>query len=319
MQDAEIHYVSIDFDSPHRLGDRPEKEFGKPKWLATDNETFSSCQATKVISKLPSGMYNVFQSQAGGYHAARVFPETDALYHLPNTLINKVIEEVSEFWKKGEDFNALHIKHKRGILLHGGPGVGKTSTINLLASALIQNEGLVFSATTINELLWFAEFANKHLRIIEPDRPAILIIEDIDKMMDGANAESMLLNFLDGESSVNHLVVIATSNRYNNLNDLILRPSRFDTHIKMEAPTEEVRKAYLERKGLTETEAITWAAETNDFSLAELKELFVSVKLLDFSLEIAKERIKKQAKDVKNTTFTKKTGTGLGFQMDPKR
>jgi len=308
----------IDFESPHRLGDRPEKEYGKAKWLATDGDTFSTCQNTKIIKELPSGMYNVFVSNQGGYYASRIYPETDELYHLPNNLIETVVKEVSEFWEKSEDFKKYSIKHKRGILLHGGPGTGKTSTINLLASTLVQNNGLVFSCTNIQEIIWFAEFANKHLRVIEPNRPIILILEDIDKMMDNGNAESMLLNFLDGESSVNHLVVIGTSNRYDELNDLILRPSRFDTHIEMLSPSEEVRQAYLIRKGLELEEAIAWAKATKDFSLAELKELFVSVKLLEFSLEKAKERINNQAKAVKNTTFKKKSSS-VGFAFNDKK
>lgn len=317
MSEQEVQYFQIDFDSPHRLGDRPEKEYGKPKWLATDNETFSTCQATKVITTLPSGMFTVFQDSRGSVHAGRIFPETDELYHLPNPVIKEVIEKINSFWGKAEEFKKFAIKHKRGILLHGGPGVGKTSTINLLSSALIQNNGLVFSASNINELLVFGEFANKHLRIVEPERPVILILEDIDKMMDGGNAESMLLNFMDGEGSVNHIVVVATSNRFKDLNDLILRPSRFDEHIELLAPTLEVRTAYLVKKGLSPDEAAAWAEQTNDFSLAELKELFVSVQLLGFSLEVAKERIGKQTKNVKNTTFNKKT-PGVGFAMAPK-
>jgi len=313
----EVQYFQIDFESPHRLGDRPEKELGKAKWLITDNETYSSCQNTKVGTKMDSGMFTVFQTQNGSVHAARIYPETDELYHLPNPLIKQIIGEINDFWNRAEEFKKYSIKHKRGILLHGGPGVGKTSTINLLSAALISNNGLVFSVNNINELLVFAEFANKHLRIVEAERPVILILEDIDKMMDGGNAESMLLNFLDGESSVNHLVVVATSNRFKDLNDLVLRPSRFDTHIELLSPTQEVRTAYLIKKGLDEPTAAAWAEQTNDFSLAELKELFVSVQLLGFSLEVAKSRITNQTKNVKNTTFNKKT-QGVGFSMGSK-
>lgn len=318
MPETEIQYIAIDFDSPHRLGERPEKEYGKPKWLATDDETFSSCQSTKIIKELPSGLYGVFQDQRGGFHAARMYPETDALYDLPNPVIEKVRDEVEVFWAKHEEFNTYKIKHKRGILLHGAPGIGKTSTINILASALIKDGGLVFTASNINEVLWFAEFANRHLRVIEPSRPAILIIEDIDKMMDGGNSESMLLNFMDGENSVNHLITIGTTNRFKELNDLILRPSRFDTHIEMESPIDVVRTAYLVKKGLTQEEAESWSSDTEGMSLAELKELFVSVKLLGFSLEIAKTRITNQTKAVKNTTFTNKKAPGVGFSFNPK-
>lgn len=318
MSENSVQYIEIDFDTPHRLGERPEKELGKAKWLVTDDRTYSLCQNTKIKPSMSSGMYTVYQTQNGGIHADRIYPQTDELYHLPNELIKKLIVEIADFWNKSAEFEKYSIKHKRGILLHGGPGVGKTSTINLLASALIKNDGLVFSCANINEVLIFAEFANKQLRTVDKTRPLILILEDIDKMMDGGNAESMLLNFLDGELSVDHIVVVATSNRYKELNDLVLRPSRFDQHIEMFGPTKEVRKAYLIKKGLEEDEAETWADQTPEFSLAELKELFVSVKLLGFSIEVAKDRIVKQAKNVKNTTFTKKD-SGVGFSMASKK
>jgi len=318
MSNDNIQFIEIDFDTPHRLGERPEKELGKAKWLVTDDRTYSLCQNTKIKPTVTSGMYTVYQAQNGSIHAERIFPQTDELYHLPNELIKKVISEIGDFWNKSEEFEKYAIKHKRGILLHGGPGVGKTSTINLLASALIKSDGLVFSCANINEVLIFAEFANKQLRVAEPKRPLILILEDIDKMMDGGNAESMLLNFLDGELSVDHIVVVATSNRYKDLNDLVLRPSRFDQHIEMLGPTLEIRKAYLMKKGLDEAEATGWAEQTPEFSLAELKELFVSVKLLGFSIEVAKDRIVKQTKNVKNTTFNKKD-SGVGFSMASKK
>jgi ATP-dependent 26S proteasome regulatory subunit len=314
----ELQFFQIDFESPHRLGDRPEKELGKPKWLITDNDTISLCQNTKLASKFPSGMYTLFQSQSGGVHASKIYPQTDELYHLPNPLITEVVKEIGTFWDKAPEFKQFNIKHKRGILLHGPPGTGKTSAANLLSSALIKNDGLVFSVSNINEVLLFAEFINKQFRIAEPDRPIVLIMEDIDKMMDGGNAESMLLNFMDGQDSVDHIVVLGTSNRFDELNDLILRPSRFDTHVEILAPTEEVRKAYLIKKGLTEDEAAIWAEETQDFSLAALKELFVSVRLLGFSLEKGKERINDQTKAVKNTTFKKKTQS-LGFGFSGKK
>jgi len=317
-EENELQFFQIDFESPHRLGDRPEKELGKPRWLATDNDTFSTCQNTKVINKLPSGMYTLFQSQSGSLHAAKIYPETDELYHLPNPLITEVLKEIAGFWDKKDEFKKYNIKHKRGILLHGNPGTGKTSTLNLIASALIANDGIVVSVSNINEVLLFAEFANKHFRLVEPNRPIVLVMEDIDKMMDGGNAESMLLNFMDGEDSVNHLVVLGTTNRFTALNDLILRPSRFDTHVEVLAPTIEVRTDYLIKKGLTPDEATGWAEQTAEFSLASLKELFVSVKLLGYSLEKAKEKIDKQTKAVKNTTFVKREA-GLGFAFNQKK
>lgn len=316
---GQIFNFIMDFDSPHKLGEikDDDDEDVEMRWLKSNN-VYTSCQNSEIVDTLESGMYEVFQDQEGRIHAAKFEPETDELYWLPNNHINDVILEINEFWKKSEKFKTFNIKHKRGIMLMGGPGTGKTSIINLLSSTLVKNGGLVFSVSNGTELSWFINFGHNHLRNIEPDRPINLIIEDIDKYMDNSSTESKLLNFLDGEDSLDHIVVIATTNRLDHLNDLLLRPSRFDHHIEVEKPNAEVREAYLIKKGLSAEKAKLWGKDTVDYSLAELKELFVSVELLDIDYEASKNKIKKQADNVSTTTFNKskgkmkKVGFGVG-------
>lgn len=304
----------IDFDTPHSLGERSEDGFTSKKWLKSD-DVYSSCKDSEIVTKLDTGTYSVFQDARGGTHASKFQIETDELYFLPNNNINTVVAEVADFWKKGDRFKQYKMKHKRGILFMGPPGTGKTSVINLLVSSLIDNDGLVFYIDNHNELFWYIEFIQNHLRLIEPDRPIITVIEDIDKFMDGGGIESALLNFLDGNDSVDHQITIATTNRLSNLNDLLLRPSRFDWHIKVDKPNEEVREAFLINKGLDKETAHKWAADTDNYSIAELKELFCSVILLDIEYDVAKTKIKDQADNVQNQTFVEKPKTGVGFKL----
>lgn len=311
----------LDFDTPHRLGERIEGEDEtKVKWLKSSDGVYSTCHDSEIVEKMEDGMYTVFQDSRGAVHAQAANPTTDELYYLPNNHVNDVIKEIGSFWEKAEKFEKHKIKHKRGVLLYGPPGTGKTSIMNLLSSALIENGGLVFSVTNIQELFWFVDFASSHLRMVEPDRPLILIIEDIDTYMDGSGAESALLNFLDGEDSMDHIVVIATTNRYDELNDLVLRPSRFDHHILVEKPDASVREAYLVNKGLDKKTAKKWADDTKDFSLAELKELYTSVILLDLDYKKAKQKINDQADNVTESTFKKprKKGSSMGFGIGKK-
>lgn len=184
--------------------------------------------------------------------------------------------------------------------------------INLLTAQLIENGGLVFYIDTAPELYWYIEFIHSHLREIELDRPVITVIEDIDKFMDGGGHESTLLNLLDGADSFDHNVTVATTNRMDQLNDLILRPSRFDRHVEIDMPTKEVREAFLMKKGLAIEEANKWAKVTNTYSIAELKELFISVKLLDMDFKVAMDTLKDQEQNVSKKTYTRKTAK-IGF------
>lgn len=322
FEDGGAFAFLMNMDTPHRLGERldEDEDTTQLKWLKSADGVYSLCDDSQIVDIMEPGMYEVFQDSRGATHAQSVEPETDELYFLPNNHINEIIAEVASFWEKAEVFKKYKLKHKRGLMLYGHPGTGKSSIKNLLCSALIENKGLVFTIGNSQELFWFIEFAKNHLRKVEPDRPIITIIEDIDKYMDGAGLESSLLNFLDGENSINHNVVIATTNRFDDLNDLLLRPSRFDYAIEVEKPDAAVRKSYLINKGLDDEKAEEWAKDTNGFSLAELKELFISVILLELDYSTSKRKINDQADTIENTTFKKPKGKSksLGFGMGKK-
>ena len=83
----------------------------------------------------------------------------------------------------------------------------------------------------------------------------------------------------------------------------------------VDKPTAESKKAYLIHKGLDIENAEQWSQTTDDFSLAELKELFISVRLLGIDYDKAKARINKQAETVTKNTGkkSKKDSENFGF------
>lgn len=299
-------------EAPHSLGEGGDDQPKNTNWLETDG-VYSSVKTSKIVDKLKPGMYTVFQDSNGGLHAQEIEVESDELYELPNNKTQSVVSEIEDFWTKADKFKEAKVKHKRGVLLYGPPGTGKSSTIGLLTNSLIEKGGVVFYITSAPELFWYIDFAHDHLRQIEPERPVITVIEDIDKFMDEGSLESSVLNFLDGADSFDHNVTIATTNRLASLNDLILRPSRFDRQIEVDVPTLEVRQAFLLKKGLDSDEAAEWAKDTSGYSIAELKELFISVKLLDKDYREAKLTLKDQDSKVSKRTYNKKSNE-IGFK-----
>lgn len=118
------------------------------------------------------------------------------------------------------------------------------------------------------------------VRKIHPDIPIIVMIEDLDAVLYRYN-ESEVLNLLDGMYGIDKTVFVATTNYPEKLGSRIMnRPSRFDKRIFIGMPTEAARQVYLNAKLKNLEESQKWAKDTDGFSIAHLKELFVAVKIL---------------------------------------
>ena len=134
------------------------------------------------------------------------------------------------------------------------------------------------------------------LRRIEPERPLVVIFEDIDAIV-YQYGESDLLAMLDGELQVDNVVFIATTNYPGKLDKrFINRPSRFDEIIKIGMPSAAARKYYLTHKNprldSEPHELREWVDSTEGFSVAHLKELIISVECFGKSKNKAVKRLR---------------------------
>jgi len=131
------------------------------------------------------------------------------------------------------------------------------------------------------------------IRKIEPRRPLIVVMEDIDEIIN-SHGEHIILSLLDGENQTDNVVFLATTNYPERLGERILnRPSRFDERIMIDVPSESARRAYL--SAVAELDAATldhWVAETAGLSVAHLHELVVAVFCLDQDYDIVMKRLR---------------------------
>lgn len=123
-------------------------------------------------------------------------------------------------------------------------------------------------------------------------------MEDIDSIIDSYN-ESEILNILDGVDQINKVVYLATSNYPERLGQRVLnRPSRFDKRFKMGHPKKDSRKVYFNHLIDKETQKEykidieKWVEDTEDMSIAHLKELFIAVCILGNSYEESIETLR---------------------------
>lgn len=141
-----------------------------------------------------------------------------------------------------------------------------------------------------------ANYVLHAIREREPERPIICIFEDLDILIN-AYGDSEFLKLLDGEYKVDNVVYIATTNYLNQIHKRIRsRPSRFDEVIEIPMPMQETREAYLRHllsiDKLDEKQLTEWVDQTDGLSIAHLKELFISVKVLDNTLEESLKRLR---------------------------
>jgi predicted AAA+ superfamily ATPase len=98
-------------------------------------------------------------------------------------------------------------------LLWGDPGCGKSGIIQLCVKKLIEVEnGIVINIGDEDQFTWYSDII-KELRKIEPERPLIVILEDIDSLAgEDRYSTTKLLNILDGVNQIDNVVYIATTN-----------------------------------------------------------------------------------------------------------
>ena len=182
------------------------------------------------------------------------------------------------------------------IVVHNS---GKTCIIQQIITDLITNfDGIVILCTCHPSLV---ADAIKQIKQIEPRRKLICLFEDIDAIIKRFG-ESDMLSLLDGETQINNVLNLATTNYPEVLDKRIVsRPRRFDRRIKIDMPDASVRLQYFTNKvgsKVSEEEIKKWVDATEGFSFAALTELVVLTKCL-------KNDFEKAIKDIRDLTECK--------------
>ena len=222
---------------------------------------------------------------------------------LDEDLKNDLFRSIDEFFHDGGAFfKEYGLPYKRGILLYGSPGNGKTTLVRSITGT-----------TDAPVVYWqITEYTGSHsvqevFNTVERLAPAILVIEDIDSMPE--HMRSTFLNILDGVHVRDGLFIIGTTNYPERIDPaLINRAGRFDSTYEIKSPTEDVRQQYIEkldRKQILSSEQVEKIAEqTKGLSVSQLNELYMSIALkFHYEAEIHyEERIRQLQKQHRQAT-----------------
>ena len=267
---------------------------------------------TKSAKKLPSGYYITKADQNGLYFEKSKIDTTDLL-RFPDSTADKVIAEFKTFWSKKKDYLVRGESHKRGFLLWGPPGGGKTCTVSFIIKDFIKKGNIIFeySRYTLDGIRAF--------RNVENDRKIMIVIEDIDTYLKNPKEEQDLLQLLDGGIQHQNTIIISTTNYPEELPDRIInRPSRFDRISYIGLPNKKHRSMYIKKKSknLKNGKINKWIEDTKGFTLAHIKELIVSVEVFGLDYKDSLYRLNIMRKKMSSSEDYEKDLRGnkdLGF------
>jgi Cdc6-like AAA superfamily ATPase len=285
------------------------KAFDLQQWAKLPNDMFGPIGPAEKT--LPPAVYKLEKGPQGELYFRQMKIVTDDLLVLPDSANDRVLHSMRTFWKMAARYKDHGLIYKRGILLWGPPGSGKTATIQLLIRELISQDGLVI----VSDFPGLTSYALAVLRRIEPERRLIVILEDVDETIN-RYGEHELLALLDGEQQVDNVVMIATTNYPERLGARIVnRPSRFDERILVDMPSAEARRVYLKKvaHSLDKDTLEKWVTDTDKLSVAHLRELTAAVLCLDQPYEDVLQRLRSMRIKPRDLDgFNIGRGTGFG-------
>jgi len=293
--------------------DKKEEKVQYSQWLKRGTSTFIPADNSNTQKELDAGVYNIRFADGVGFYLFKKNLNLDELVDLPMKEGDAVVTGIKTFWEREEKFKEYGYTYKRGVLLYGEAGMGKSCLINKLCKHLVEKlNGIVIYISQSGELDSYYKFSSEILRVIEPNRRLVVCIEDIDGLCAYKENETTLLNILDGVNQINNVVYIGTTNFPENLTARILnRPSRFDLRIEVKAPNAECREIYFKAKlkdsDLNIIDLKSWVDQTEGMSMAHLGELIKSVIIIGNTFEETIQRLVEMKKLPSSHEFGKET------------
>ncbi|KAK0547612.1 hypothetical protein OC846_003976 [Tilletia horrida] len=166
---------------------------------------------------------------------------------LPEETLTRLRRDTKTFFESQSIFESLQVPWKRGILLMGPPGNGKTATIKAIIKDSIETATVLYARRLKSLRAGTSAAINDVFKHAREHAPCLLIFEDLDSLVE-ESARSVLLNQLDGLNSNEGILIIATTNHASKLDDALLnRPSRFDQKYSFDLPNEEMRGKFIEK------------------------------------------------------------------------
>lgn len=243
--------------------------------------------------------------------------------YLANNMITEIRGEIETFFKNRKAYEQLGLDWKRGLMLAGSPGNGKTAICRAIATTA--TVPVIYCALDNEDMF---RILNRVEKTIRANAPCIVIFEDADTLGSNPALRSAMLNMLDGLFSSAGVLTIASTNSPEKLDEAFTgRPSRFDSFYVIGDPELHERLQILSRrlgpraKKLPKKALHNLCKQMSGLSAACVQEIAVCSLLLSLkngkpvSIEMLKTALEKMKKHLKNSEEgIQKTARGsIGF------
>lgn len=283
-------------------------------WSTDNNREFFPSK--KTIDKIPSGVYGIkFLNETGFFISKQSFSCEDFV-ELPCSPYIDINKDVDSFWKNEHLYNKMKFVYKKGILIHGAPGNGKTTIINQVIKSALDNDAIVLKFDEPDDYKTFIPL----IRSVEPNRFILVVIDKMDFMFDKYGPFA-LMDLLDSLHSTNKVLYIASATYVDKLLEIIYnKPNRIDKKYEITHPKKESRKAYfdsrikdfkIKNKSINTTK---WAEDTDGFSISFLKELITSVVINGEDYKSSLDSLKDKKKEFSQFESVSSEQSGIGFK-----
>lgn len=266
------------------------------KYTVQDGRFFPGRDSTSSKT-LPPGVYECEVTAEGQPYLQPFKMKNDEIIDIPGSTTESLRLEVDKFWSDevSEKFKQYGLLQKRGYLLYGKPGTGKTLALTSIATHVIEKYGAV---VLFNPHPGTVKEFGSLIREIEPDKKLVIMWEEFDEIL--GRSEGSILSLLDGEIQLENVLYLATTNYISKIPGRIKnRPSRFSNVVEFIEPNEEMRRIYLDSKlhdsDREHLEPLVQASE--GLVLDQLKDLVVSVCCFNIPIHEAVSKIQTMQAD----------------------
>lgn len=240
-----------------------------------------------LMPKLPPNVYVINANMAGEINFTVKDVYSSKYIDLPTMVTASVISDIEMFWKKEtkNKFDKFGLVYKRGTIMYGEPGTGKTCTVFKVISRVVDMGGIAI----YNPDPYVFSEAIKILHSIQGETPVVCVFEEFDRYCQGAD----FLSLLDGDLQVPSIYYLATTNYINKIPNAIKnRPSRFAKVIEIGKPDKYARATYVKNffEGISNAELDKWVKNTENMVLDQIKDMIIGVECFGETFESAKQK-----------------------------